>query len=373
MPTLTRTLETFQAGLDSGLHIGGQLFATIDGRIVADEAFGLARLAAHAPRGRDVPMAPDTLMLWLSAGKPITAAAIMLLWEQERLGLDEPITTYWPEFGQNSKEQVTIRHLLTHTAGIRGVDTSYPFATWEETLGRIATMKIERDWVAGLKAGYHTHTSWYVLGEVIGRLTAMPADRWIREQVLLPLGMHDTWLAMSPEVYTTYGDRIGYLYDTTASPPAPLQNYDTELAATRPRPSASCRGPVRELARFYEMLRRGGELDGVRLLKPATVDAITMRQRVGMFDQTFRQTIDWGLGVILNSAHHGPAIPYQFGPHAARETFGHGGSQSSTGFCDPRRKLVVALLFNGCPGEAAHDKRLRTTLKALYEDLGFAS
>jgi CubicO group peptidase (beta-lactamase class C family) len=89
-----------------------------------------------------------------------------------------------------------------------------------------------------------------------------------------------------------------------------------------------------------------------------------------MYDHTFRQKIDWGLGVILNSSHYGPGIPYQFGAYASAETFGHGGSQSSTGFCDPARGLVVGMVFNGCPGEAAHDRRLRGALRALYEDLG---
>ena len=138
----------------------------------------------------------------------------------------------------------------------------------------------------------------------------------------------------------------------------------------RSRPSGSCRGPIRELGQFYEMMRNGGTHEGTRILKAVTVAAMTARQRVGMFDHTFRQTIDWGLGLIINSNHYGPGIPYQFGSYASAQTFGHGGSQSSTGFCDPLHKLVVTLLFNGTPGEPAHDKRLRATLKALYEDVG---
>jgi CubicO group peptidase (beta-lactamase class C family) len=365
-----RTLELVREGMDAGMHVGAQLCVMIDGEVAIREVIGLARRGADSPGGVDVAMTTDTLMLWLSAGKPVTAIAAMMLWEQGKIGLDESVASYWPEFAVNGKEGITIRHLLTHTAGIRGVDTSYPFATWEEMLAKIAAIRMERDWVPGMKAGYHTHTTWYVLGEIIRRVTGMPVEAWVREHLFMPLGMKDTWMAMPAEQYAAYGDRIGYLYDTTTVPPEPLKNYDTGLAATRARPSASCRGPMRELARFYEMLRRGGELDGARVLKPETVKAITMRQRVGMFDQTFRQTIDWGLGVILNSSHYGPGIPYQFGVDASRETFGHGGSQSSTGFCDPRRKLVVATVFNGCPGEAAHDKRLRAVLKALYEDLG---
>jgi CubicO group peptidase (beta-lactamase class C family) len=368
--TLRRIQEVVAEGITSGLHIGVQLFVSIDGHPIADLALGLARLAADSPTHADVPMSPDTLMLWLSAGKPITAAAILMLQERGQIDLTAPVAAYIPEFAQNGKESITLRHLLTHTAGIRAVDASYPFPTWPETLQHIYEMKPERDWRPGAKAGYHTHTTWYLLGELINRVTGTPHDQWIREHILLPLGMHDTWLSMDGQQYHAYGNRLGYLYDTTLTPPRPLTNYDTELAASRSRPSASCRGPIRELARFYEMLRNGGTLDGITLLRPETVQAMTLRQRVGLFDQTFRATIDWGLGLILNSSHYGPGIPYQFGPHASPETFGHGGSQSSTGFCDPRHKLVVSLVFNGCPGEAAHDKRLRATLKALYEDLG---
>lgn len=366
MNPLVHTRAAIDEGTSSGLHIGAQLFATIDGRPAAELALGQARLDPPTA------MAPDTLMVWLSAGKPITAAAIAMLSDAARLAFDDPVARHIPEFAQNGKDVITIRQLLTHTGGIRGVDTGYPFATWDETIARICAMRIERDWIPGQRAGYHTHTSWYLLGEIINRITGTPHDRWIRANLFEPLGMQDSWLAMTPQRYDAYGPRIGQLMDTAGElrlAPRPMINLDTELAASRSRPSASCRGPLRDLARFYEMLRRGGELDGVRLLRQETVRLMTSRQRVGMMDATFRQTIDWGLGVILNSAHYGPGIPYQFGPAASPDTFGHGGSQSSTGFCDPERKLVVALLFNGCPGEPAHDRRLRSVLKALYQDL----
>jgi CubicO group peptidase (beta-lactamase class C family) len=366
MNPLVHTRAAILEGIDAGLHVGAQLTVLLDGHTTAEIAVGNARLDPP------VEMHTDTLMIWLSAGKPVTAAAIAILSDEGKLSFDDPVARHIPEFAQNGKDLITLRHLLTHTAGIRGLDTAYPFATWDETLAKICAMRIERDWIPGQRAGYHTHTSWYLLGEIINRVTGVPHDQWIRRRIFEPLGMHDTWLAMPPERYHAYGDRIGALMDTTGAPaqsPQPLINLDTELAASRSRPSASCRGPLRELARFYEMLRRGGELNGTRLLREDTVRLITSRQRVGMPDATFRQTIDWGLGLILNSSRYGPAIPYQFGPAASPDTFGHGGSQSSTGFCDPDRNLVVALLFNGCPGEPAHDRRLRSVLKALYSDL----
>ena len=372
---IPQTRQIIQQGLESGLHIGAQLYVSLHGKPIVDTAFGLSRLGGEADTSlAGTPMQPDTLMIWLSAGKPLTAVAIALLAQRGRLHFDDPVAHYIPEFAQNGKDAITIRHLLTHTAGIRALDTQYPFLTWDETLAKLFALKPERDWVPGEKAGYHAHSTWYILGELIGRIDGRPCDQFLREEIFLPLAMTDTFLSMPIETYHAYGPRIGFLHDTaptTAEPPKPLPNYDTPLAASRPRPSASVRGPIRQLGFFYEMMLRA--LAGKNeILTPDTARLLVAPQRTGMFDVTFRHKIDWGLGFILNSSHHGPAIPYQFGPHASPSAFGHGGSQCAVGMADPFHQLVVALIFNGCPGEPAHDRRLRATLKALYEDLALA-
>lgn len=107
------------------------------------------------------------------------------------------------------------------------------------------------------------------------------------------------------------------------------------------------------------------------MLSPQTVEAITSPHRVGLFDETFKHTMDWALGFIVNSARYGPdTVPYGFGPHASGRAFGHGGSQSSIAFADPEHSLAVAVICNGTPGEAKHQRRMRQVLAAVYEDLG---
>ncbi len=98
---------------------------------------------------------------------------------------------------------------------------------------------------------------------------------------------------------------------------------------------------------------------------------MTARQREGMFDETFKHTMDWGLGLIVDSNRYGAdTVPYGFGPYSSESTYGHGGAQSSVGFCDPQHDLVAAVVFNGMPGEGKHNARIRKFLAALYEDLG---
>jgi len=356
MIQLTRTTDVITRGISAGQHIGAQLYTSINGQPVANLAIGEAKPG--------VAMTTDTLMLWLSACKPVAAVAIAILVERGYLSFDDAVAAHIHEFAANGKETITIRHVLHHTAGIRWVQQDWPHTTWAEMITRLCAMKIEPGWTPGEKAGYHVFTSWYLLGEIIQRQTGKTYNDFVRDEIFLPLGMHDCFFQMTPQQFDTYQPRLGELQRTDDAR-LKYAHFDSREAALNCRPASSCRGPIAQLGRFYEMLLRGGDA----ILSPTMVNTLTERSRAGMFDHTFRANIDWALGFIVNS---GDNVPYHFGPYASRETFGHGGSQSSVGMCDPARKLVIAAVFNGAPGEAKHQQRLHDFLKALYEDLGVA-
>jgi CubicO group peptidase (beta-lactamase class C family) len=218
-----------------------------------------------------------------------------------------------------------------------------------------------------------------LLGELVRLVDGRTIDQYVREEVFLPLGMNDSWLGMPADVFCGY-EQEGRLFampnTATGQPkPAALMSFDW---STRPRPGGNCMGPIRELVRFYEMMLGGGEREGVRILQPDTVAQMTRRQRADMHDETFKHTVDWGLGVAINSAHHAPGsawhrIPYGYGPFASADTFGHGGAQSSIAFADPKHQLAVGIVFNGMPGEAKHQLRVNPVLEGLYADLGLAT
>src|SRR5581483_9861266 len=119
-----------------------------------------------------------------------------------------------------------------------------------------------------------------------------------------------------------YGDRIGLVFNTSGRA-SDVEKNNLESIAANVRPASGMRGPFAELGKFYEMLLAEKDSD---LIKP-----LITRQRVGMFDRSFKHVIDWGLGFIINTD---PAMPYGYGPYAGRDTFGHSGSQSSCAFCD---------------------------------------
>src|SRR4029434_3199740 len=136
---LPRTRAVIEAGIAEKLHLGCQLYASANGQTVADLAIGEARPGE--------PLRHDHLMLWLSATKPIAAIAIAQLWERELLDLDHPVARHIPEFAARGKDAVTIRHLLTHTAGFRGVAASWSLLPWDQILSRIYAAPLEPGWV----------------------------------------------------------------------------------------------------------------------------------------------------------------------------------------------------------------------------------
>ena len=365
---LPRTREAIEAGIRDRLHLGAQLYVSLQGETVADAALGENRPGE--------PLTRDHLMLWLSATKPVPAVAIAQLWERGLLELDDPVALHVPEFAANGKEGITLRHLLTHTGGIRMLDTGWPHRSWAEIIAKICAMKPEPRWIPGQKAGYHQASSWFILGEVIQRVGGVPFSTYVRREIFEPLGMIDSWIGMPPERYLAYREsgRIGAMWVTEENREGEElkdHGWDTEERVVRPSPGGNGYGPMRELGRFYEMLLGRGSWRAQRILLPQTVEAFTTPHRVGMVDATFKHVLDWGLGFIVNSIQYGAeTVPYGYGHHASARTFGHSGYRSSVGFADPERGLAVALVFNGTPSNEAHERRVRAVLDAVYEDLG---
>jgi len=322
---LARTLAAIRRGIEQRLHLGTQLYVSLREKAIADEAIGEAQLG--------VTMKRDSVLPWLSAGKPLTAVAIAQLWQRGLLELDDPIAKHIPAFAAGGKEKITIRHILTHTGGFRAAPGLREEASWDEIIAAINAARIEPRWVPGQTAGYHPATSWYILGELIRLLDGRSYDRYIDEMICGPLGMS----------YTSFSDR------------------------KRNAPGASARGPARDLARFYQMLLHRGE----SIITPQTAEALTARHRAGLYDKTFNHVVDFGLGFLLQSNQYGvDTVPYNYGPHASARTFGHSGARSSVGYCDPEHGLVVACIFNGSASEEQHDRRMREVNALIYEELG---
>lgn len=353
-----------EAGLEAGDHFGVQVAVWHRGEVVLEEAVG-----QNAPFE---PLETDHLLLWLSACKPVAAVAAGILMDRGLLELERPVADWVPEFAMKNKGGIAVEHLLTHTAGFRGATLGWVPRPWEEAIGMLCATKPEPHWVPGQQAGYHVDSAWYMLGELVRVISGKPYDVFVREEIFLPTGMDSCWIGMPEETLEALGDRVAWMYDTSGEVPVISEDLCRPSSVTSCRPGGNGRGPAGEFLKFYvSMLSmiRGGE--GV--LRPETARRLVAPHRVGMLDRTFRHTMDWGLGFMLQSDHYDPGeVPYQFGSFASRSAFGHCGNQSTAAFCDPEAELCAVVLCNGMPGEERHQARMRRMLDGLYRDLNLA-
>jgi CubicO group peptidase (beta-lactamase class C family) len=346
---LPRTAAGIEAAAAAGRS--GQIYVSLAGRTVADFAWGTTRLGGV--------LRPDCLVSWASAVKPTSCTAVLRFWEQGRFDLDDRVTTVIPEFGVNGKEDVRIRHLLTHTAHLGGYagPTALP-ATWDDLVGAIVRAPrtpyrgAEGDELPKLGTGPgYNPAGIIVLAEIARRLDGRrPFERIVREDVYEPAGMIDSWCGMTVEAYRAY--RSAGRFDSGY--------MDSEAEIVKCQPAGGGMGPTRELARFYEMMLGRGSVGGRRIVTPQTVEAMTSPKTgfgvMGIWGLAFN------LGIPENSAPvRGEARRSErYGPRASPRVFGHGGASGMQAYADPEHGLVVAHI-----GRAAVDG-------AIYEDLGLA-
>ena len=286
---ITQTLRGF---VDKGELVGVSALVTIDSKEAYFGAFGLADREAHRP------MARDTVVQIFSMTKPLTGTALMQLWEQGKFRLDDPVVKYVPELanvkvftGTNSfgepilaplNRPMTIRDLGRHTAGLTGGDSDIPFIrkltdtnnprsitnTLDEFARRLGALPLE--YQPGEKWRYSYAVDIQAL--LVQRLSGQPFDVYLQEHVLKPLGMRHTSFFVPPE----QRDKLAAIYDWKTKgtfarqPDSKAFEFNTTHWPLTPG-SYGLTSTLDDYSRFARMLLNGGELDGVRILQPATV------------------------------------------------------------------------------------------------------
>jgi CubicO group peptidase (beta-lactamase class C family) len=358
-----RAAALAQQGIGDGLHFGVQVHASIHGRIVIDAALGEARPG--------MALSPETINLWMSAGKPVGAVALAQLRERGLLDWDRPVAAWIPEFAARGKAAITPRHLLTHSGGFRLAPGLRPDLSLESRIRRVCEAPLEPHWEPGRTVGYHPETSWHIVGELVRRIDGRPYEHYVREEIFLPLGMENCRFALADEVQARLGDRMGWMFKRNGDGPLIPNGWESPESAARCIPGATGRGPARELVRLYEALLAGGRRGEARILSPAAVAELIAVQFENVEDKTFRHRLNWSMGLLRNGGEiSANTVPYGFGLRASPLAFGHGGRESTMALADPVHGLALAVIFNGMPGELAHQRRMRAMLTTLYEELG---
>jgi CubicO group peptidase (beta-lactamase class C family) len=297
---------------------GVQICAYLRGRLIVDGAAGRTSDDDGAQ-----PVDASTLFPIFSVSKAVTATAIHLQVERGLVEYDAPIARYWPEYGTRGKEAVTIRHVLTHRAGVPQMPedvTPELLCDWDWMVARLA--EVEPVYAPGSKNTYLSMSFGWLLGEVVRRTDPQrrPLAQFVREEISEPLGMDSFFFGVPPE----QDDRVATL--SFPSPPAPPPE-DSLVRRAVPRqvaltpeifnrvdvrraglPAVGAFSNARSLARFFAMVANRGELDGVRLLSEERVlSFLEPRSDAAEHDETYGKPMPVGLGGMWLAAPGGQA------------------------------------------------------------------
>ena len=345
-------------------HGGGAAVAVYHrGEPVVDAWTG-TRNAAGAP------WQSDTMAMSFSTTKGVIATTVHRLVDRGLIDYDEPVATYWPEFAAAGKAHITVRHLLSHSAGLHQlrdvIADAYDMLDWDLVCTALAAQAPRYE--PGTRYGYHGITYGFLVGEVIRRVTGMTVNDAVVAEIVKPLRLDGMTIGAPPEER----DRIAELIVRFA------HAERTECLARRALRSARLRPAIetfmvpgsdrlfassavldsaipavngcftaRSLARMYAALAGGGVLDGERFLSTATLQRATEVQSTGL-DIVVGFRMRWRLGYHLAATTRG-IIPNGFGH------FGFGGSGA---WADPDNDLAVAFVCNRVAGTPFGDTRL---------------
>ncbi len=386
-PVLARLDSLLDAEVDSGALPGGVLLVAREGRVVLHEPFGLRDREAQDP------MRADAIFRIASQSKALISVGVMMLQEEGALLITDPVGDYLPAFAHttvavardgggydvvDATRPITIRDLLTHTAGI-GYGGGIAADQWEAagiqgwyfahrnepiaaTIARMAALPFDAQPGETFVYGYSTD----ILGALIERVSGRPLDVFLRERITGPLRMTDTHFYLDP----VQRDRLAVVYSVTedgALARAPDVSAMVGQGAYVDGPRTSFSGgagllsTAQDYARFLQMLLNGGALDGVRLLSPKTVELMTV-DHVGE-RYPWEPGTGFGLGFSVLEDLGARGLPGSIGE------YGWGGAYHSSYWVDPAERLVVVYLTQVLPATGLTDfEMVRAGVYAAIEE-----
>jgi CubicO group peptidase (beta-lactamase class C family) len=360
----------------AGMHPAIQVCVRRNGKVVLNRAIGhgWGNGPDDGPDAEKVTVTTETPFCVYSAAKAMTTTVVHMLVERGVFALDDRVCEYLPSYTSHGKHRTTIRHVMTHSAGV-------PFATGPKPdLKRMNDSEYAREMLGnlrpiyppGLVHVYHALTWGPLIREIVSAATGKNIRDVLADEILDPLGFRWTNYGVAPQDVPL----VAPSHATGKPLPAPMAAAfklaiggtthqiipftNTPQFLTSVVPSSSTVSTADELSRFAELLRRGGELDGVRVMSPETLRAATKQARrlrpdisVGL------KPLRWGTGYILGSKRFGP-----FGLDAPA-AFGHTGLVHIAMWADPERDLAVGVLSSGKPGGHREAKRYPALLDAI--------
>lgn len=383
-PGWGKVADAFRANFDDGKDLGAAVAVYQGGRKVVDLWGGVA----DQTTGR--PWEEDSIVLVFSSTKGMTAILASLLVQRGELDLDEPVATYWPEFAQAGKERIPVRWLLSHQAGLPAIDTELSveeILAWDPLVDALAAQAPM--WEPGKHHAYHALTYGHLVGEVLRRITGKTPGRLFADEVAGPLGL-SSWIGLPEEqegrvarleaAKPLENEALQQLLDMVVGPgslfdrsvlgfPVELVTPDGGAFGSRAVraaeiPAGNLVTDARSLARAYAATV--GEVDGIRLLAPETVEAARTIQT----DTSEAWGMPPGLEDFGLTAGLGFQVTTPLADLLGPTSFGHGGAGGSMGLGEVEHELGFAYVMNQMLTEIPNRPRNQLIMDAVVASLG---
>lgn len=360
--------DAFAKNFEHDLDIGASVAVTVEGENVVDLWAG--KLVDAGDRAWQ----EDTIVNVWSTTKTMAATVMLILADRGLLDFNEKVSTYWPEFAQNGKENIQVRHIMSHSAGLSSLDQPIVFQDFCDH-DKIASLLAAQApwWEPGTQSGYHAITQGHLQNELVRRITGKTLGTFFKEEVTDPLGA-DFHIGTPTSAYS----RIGLLL-----PPKPAADLDIDpdsiMARTMTRPpldalvsrtdtwreaeipAANGHGNARSVARIHSAIACGGEVDGVRLMSEEGCRKIFEVQTDGD-DLVLGTPVRFGMGFGINSEHQ-PLSPN-------KNVCYWGGWGGSLAVIDMDEKMSFSYVMNRMLSGTTGDMRAASLLMPLYGSIG---
>ena len=316
-PTFEAVRGALAEQLESGNELGASIVVDVDGRTVVDIWGGWCDVE------HTTPWAEDTIVNVWSTTKTVLNLAALMLVDRGLLDPFSPVAKYWPEFAANGKDNIEVRHLMSHTSGVSGWEQ--PFVAedmydWDTSTSRLAAQAPW--WEPGTASGYHANNQGHLVGEVIRRITGKHLKQFVAEEIAGPLGadfqigaVEADWGRIAPVVPPpplpfdlAAMDPNSPVFKTFTGPVADANNANTEGWRRADMGALNGHGNARSVARIMKALSLDGTVDGVKLLSPDTISLIFQEQSHGV-DLVLGVPLRLGIGYALPETETVPYLP----------------------------------------------------------------
>jgi CubicO group peptidase (beta-lactamase class C family) len=351
-------------------ELGASVVVDVDGETLLDIWGG------WCDEARTTPWAEDTIVNVWSTTKTVTSLAALMLVDRGLLDPYEKVATYWPEFAENGKDQIELRHLMSHTSGVSGWEQ--PFVVedmydWEKSTARLAAQAPW--WEPGTASGYHAQNQGHLVGEVIRRVSGTPLKQFVADEIAGPLGadfqigaVEFDWGRIAPVVppppldidFATL-DTESPMFKTLTGPAASAGKANTPGWRAADLGALNGHGNARSVNRMLKALTLGGTVDGVKLLSQDTIDLVFDEQSHGP-DLVLGVNLRFGIGYALPESE---TMPYL---KQGRTCF-WGGWGGSVIIMDLDSRTTISYMMNRmAPGIIGSD-RSEAYVRAIYDAL----